>query len=338
MVEIEVYGVGERGRSSGCAALAGRHDRHGRGARPGAAARRPGRPGAELTQRAARALDGVARRAGRHARADARGRLRRARQRDRRERSAPRCSVSAGRCTSRCSPFGFAASSWSSGRSSSRRWPTSSSGRARGRDALYAALGAAVMGIWSSRALGGGRAPAQRLARHPRAARRVADAVLRCLLPITVAIGGDRIYSLAPRWSTSAFSSASHVHITTGCVHRRGAGHDPLDRAARLPLAVGPRPLSHGVDDRQPLEWPVWMICGFLIPLACFPAGCSRSRGCSRPPGECGAPRGDARDGRAWPDIAMCARARRSSYLVAGCAFLRCFLRSRARGATLALS
>jgi len=138
---------------------------------------------------------------------------------------------------------------------------------------LYAALGAAVMGIWSTTATSAGGAIQQQrwygilelLVGAP-------APLILVLAPITVAIAGIGVYSIASTllWGRLLFGVPFHV------------AH-PLLFAAAIPAAV----LSIGLLGlvlastlvlyreasafSQALEYPIWLITGLLIPLSLLP-------------------------------------------------------------------
>ncbi len=138
---------------------------------------------------------------------------------------------------------------------------------------LYAALGAAVMGIWSTTATSAGGAIQQQ--RWWGILELLVAAPARLILvlaPITVAIAGIGIYSIASTllWGRLLFGVPFHVE-------------HPLLFAIAIPAAV----LSIGLlglvlasafvlyrsasNLSQALEYPVWLITGMLIPLSLLP-------------------------------------------------------------------
>ncbi len=85
-------------------------------------------------------------------------------------------------------------------------------------------------------------------------------------------------------------------------------------------------------------EWPVWMICGLLIPVAVLPGWLQPVSWLFAPTWGMSALRGATLGtGTPWVDIGMCA-ALAAAYLVAGWVFLRFFLNAARADATLALS
>jgi ABC-2 type transport system permease protein len=138
---------------------------------------------------------------------------------------------------------------------------------------LYAALGAAVMGIWSTTATSAGGAVQQQ--RNWKVLELLVGApspLILVLAPITVAIAGIGVYSIATTllWGRLLFGVPFHV------LH-------PVLFAVSIPTAV----LSIGMLGlvlastlvlyreasafSQMLEYPVWLITGMLIPLSLLP-------------------------------------------------------------------
>jgi ABC-2 type transport system permease protein len=141
------------------------------------------------------------------------------------------------------------------------------------RPLLYASLGAAVMGIWSSTSTSAGAAMA-RERWHGTLELLVAAPThfSFVLLPVTIAMATIGIYSMAATllWGRLVFGIDLQI------------GH-PVAFVLAIPATV----LSIGalgfllavafVRFRQAwalgnmLEYPVWLVCGFLVPLSLFP-------------------------------------------------------------------
>ncbi len=138
---------------------------------------------------------------------------------------------------------------------------------------LYAALGAAVMGIWSTTATSAGGAIQQQ--RWWGILELLVAAPVRLVLvlaPITVAIAGIGIYSIASTllWGRLLFGVPIHIsHPVLFVVAIPAAvlsiGMLGLVLASTLILYRAANALS------QALEYPVWMITGLLIPLSLLP-------------------------------------------------------------------
>ena len=138
---------------------------------------------------------------------------------------------------------------------------------------LYAALGAAVMGIWSTTATSAGGAIQQQ--RNWKVLELLVAApspLILVLAPVTVAIAGIGVYSIASTllWGRLLFGVPVHVlHPVLFVVSIPAAvlsiGLLGLVLASALVLYREASAFS------QALEYPVWLICGMLIPLSLLP-------------------------------------------------------------------
>ena len=138
---------------------------------------------------------------------------------------------------------------------------------------LYAALGAAVMGIWSTTATSAGGAIQQQ--RNWKVLELLVAApspLILVLAPITVAIAGIGVYSIVTTllWGRLLFGVPFHVlHPALFLVSIPAAvlsiGLLGLVLASDLVLYREASAFS------QALEYPVWMITGMLIPLSLLP-------------------------------------------------------------------
>jgi ABC-2 type transport system permease protein len=138
---------------------------------------------------------------------------------------------------------------------------------------LYAALGAAVMGIWSTTATSAGGAIQQQrwygilelLVGAP-------SPLILVLAPITVAIAAIGVYSIATTllWGRLLFGVPVHIaHSLLFAVSIPAAvisiGMLGLVLASALVLYRAASAFS------QALEYPIWLITGMLIPLSLLP-------------------------------------------------------------------
>ncbi|HEV8102526.1 MAG TPA: ABC transporter permease [Gaiellaceae bacterium] len=138
---------------------------------------------------------------------------------------------------------------------------------------LYAALGAAVMGIWSTTATSAGGAIQQQrwygvlelLVAAP-------SRLILVLAPVTVAISGIGVYSIASTllWGKFLFGVPLHIeHLLLFAISIPAAvlsiGLLGLVLASTLVLYRSASSLS------QALEYPIWTITGMLIPLSLLP-------------------------------------------------------------------
>jgi ABC-2 type transport system permease protein len=138
---------------------------------------------------------------------------------------------------------------------------------------LYAALGAAVMGIWSTTATSAGGAIQQQ--RNWKVLELLVAApspLILVLAPITVAIAGIGVYSIVTTllWGRLLFGVPFHVlHPVLFVVAIPAAvlsiGLLGLVLASALVLYREASAFS------QALEYPIWLITGMLIPLSLLP-------------------------------------------------------------------
>jgi ABC-2 type transport system permease protein len=138
---------------------------------------------------------------------------------------------------------------------------------------LYAALGAAVMGIWSTTATSAGGAIQQQ--RNWKVLELLVGApspLILVLAPVTVAIAGIGVYSIVTTllWGRLLFGVPFHVlHPVLFVVAIPAAvlsiGLLGLLLASTLVLYREASAFS------QALEYPIWLITGMLIPLSLLP-------------------------------------------------------------------
>ena len=138
---------------------------------------------------------------------------------------------------------------------------------------LYAALGAAVMGIWSTTATSAGGAIQQQ--RNWKVLELLVAApspLILVLAPITVAIAGIGVYSIVTTllWGRLLFGVPFHVlqpalFLVSIPAAVLSIGLLGLVLASVLVLYREASAFS------QALEYPVWMITGMLIPLSLLP-------------------------------------------------------------------
>ena len=209
-----------------------------------------------------------------------------------------------------------------------------------GAKLLVAALASGVMGIWSSTtASGAGALQTQRRLGVLELLVASPTPFWAVLLPISVAISAIGIYSLLVGllYVRLFFGVAISIHdwvaflvavpATIGAIGALGFLFASALVRFRSAFMLG-----------NLFEWPVWMLCGLLIPVAVLP-------GWLQPVSWAFAPTWGMRalrhatlgTGSPWVDIAMCA-ALAVIYLLAGTVFLRLFLDSARARATLALS
>jgi ABC-2 type transport system permease protein len=204
---------------------------------------------------------------------------------------------------------------------------------------LYASLGAAVMGIWGATSTAAGAALARERWHGTLELLVAAPASFALiLLPTTIAMASIGIYSMVATllWGWLVFG----IELTID---------DPLAFVLAVPATV----VSIGalgfllavafVRFRQAwalgnmLEYPVWLVSGFLVPLTLFPAWVLPISWALAPTWGINAIRDAALGGSAWPDIGM-ALALGAVYVGVGVVLVDRALRAAREKATLALS
>jgi ABC-2 type transport system permease protein len=204
---------------------------------------------------------------------------------------------------------------------------------------LYAALGAGMMGIWSSTLFGSGGAlqwnrwqgTLELLVAAP-------PPFVVVLLPLTLATSITGIYSLLATlfWGRIFFGVPLHLaHPVTFLVAVPSAivalGLMGLLMASSFILYRHANALSNL------LEYPVWVATGLLFPLALLPGWVTPLSWLLAPRWGIDAIRHAAIGGSSWFPIAMCA-ATGLGYLLLAAVFLQIFERAARARATLALT
>ena len=205
---------------------------------------------------------------------------------------------------------------------------------------LVAALASGVMGVWSSTtASGAGALQTQRRLGVLELLVASPTPFWSVVLPISVAISGIGIYSLVvgvlyvrliygvPVDVANWFAFAAAVPVAIIAIGTLGFLFASALVRYRSAFMIG-----------NVFEWPIWMICGLLIPVSVLP-------GWLRPLSWAFAPTWGMRalrsatlgDGHPWADLAMCVGLA-AVYLLAGAVLLRVFVRAARARATLALS
>ena len=205
---------------------------------------------------------------------------------------------------------------------------------------LYVALGAGLMGVWSSTLFGsGGAIQWQRWQGTLELLVAAPAPFIFCLLPLTVATSSIGLYSILATlfWGRVFFG----VPLDFA---------QPLQLAVALPvtvLSLGMLGLvlastfvlaRHASAFSNLLEYPVWLATGLLVPLTLLPAWVGPISWVLAPTWGIDAIRDAALGGSsAWPEIAACA-ALGVAYLAIGTILLRNFERLARQRATLALT
>jgi ABC-2 type transport system permease protein len=204
---------------------------------------------------------------------------------------------------------------------------------------LYASLGAAVMGIWGTTSTAAGASLAQQRWHGTLELLVAAPASFSLvLLPTTIAMASIGIYSMASTllWGWLVFG----IELTID---------DPLAFVLAVPATV----VSIGalgfllavafVRFRQAwalgnmLEYPVWLVSGFLVPLSLFPGWVRPISWALAPTWGINAIRDAALGASAWLDIAL-ALALGAGYVLLGIVLVNRALYAAREKATLALS
>jgi len=208
-----------------------------------------------------------------------------------------------------------------------------------GASLLYASLGASVMGVWSSTSVSASSA-VQRQRRQGLLELTVASPshFALVMLPVTIAMSTIGIYSMAATllWGRVLF----HIHLHV--VH-------PLLFVVAIPatvLAIGMLGFLLSVTVVRyrtawalgnMLEYPVWLVCGFLVPLSLFPGWVRPISWVLAPTWGVNAIRHAALGGPALRDAGVCIGLG-LVYAAAGVLLTETVLRSARRTASLSLT
>jgi ABC-2 type transport system permease protein len=212
--------------------------------------------------------------------------------------------------------------------------------RAGAKDALfYASLGASVMGIWSATSTSAGSA-LQHERRHGTLELLVAAPANFSLLmlPITLAMSTVGLYSMAATLLWGRLLFGIHVHVVHPLLFGVGVVVTVLSIGLfGFLLAVSFVRYRTAWAIGNLLEYPVWLICGFLVQLTLLPGWVRPISYALAPTWGMNAIRQSATGGTPLGDAALCAGLG-LVYLAIGVAVAGTLLRSaRVRG-TLALT
>jgi ABC-2 type transport system permease protein len=204
---------------------------------------------------------------------------------------------------------------------------------------LSASLGASVMGVWSATSTSASSA-IQRQRRQGTLELLVAAPrhFSLVLLPVTVAMSTIGLYSMVATLLWGRFLFGIHVTIsnlpafalavpiTVVSVGMLGFLLSVTVVRYRTAWALG-----------NALEYPVWLVCGFLVPLQVLPVWVRPISWLLAPTWGINAIRESALGGSPWPDLALCAGLA-GVYTAVGVAFTNTVLHSARSRATLALT
>jgi ABC-2 type transport system permease protein len=173
---------------------------------------------------------------------------------------------------------------------------------------LYASLGAAVMGIWSSTSTSAGSAM-QRERWHGTLELLVAAPVhfAAVLLPVTVAMTTIGLYSMVATlfWGRILFGIGVSIEHPALFVVAVLATVLSIGMAGFL-LAVSFVRYRTAWALGNMLEYPFWLVCGFLVPLSLFPDWVRPISWALAPTWGMNAIRESALGGSPLPDLALC--------------------------------
>jgi len=204
---------------------------------------------------------------------------------------------------------------------------------------LYASLGASVMGIWGATSTSAGGA-LQRERWHGTLELLVASPAPFSLvmLPVTLAMSTIGVYSMAATllWGRLAFGISLHIAhplvfclavvVTVVAIGMCGFLLAVAFVRYRTAWALG-----------NLLEYPVWLICGFLVPLSLFPSWVRPISWALAPTWGMRGIREAALGGSALADTGVCAGLG-AAYVLIGVVAVDYLLRSARERATLALT
>jgi ABC-2 type transport system permease protein len=204
---------------------------------------------------------------------------------------------------------------------------------------LYASLGASVMGIWSATSTSASSV-LQRERRHGTLELLAAAPTnfAFVLLPISVAMSTVGLYSMVATllWGHFVFDIEMHlvhpllfvlaVPVTIASVGALGFLLSVACVRYRTAWALG-----------NALEYPVWLICGFLVPISLFPDWVRPISWVLAPTWGMNAVRESALGGNPWPDLAL-AFGLGFAYVLVGLAVMERTLDAARARAVLALT
>jgi len=204
---------------------------------------------------------------------------------------------------------------------------------------LYASLGASVMGIWGATSTSAGAA-LQRERWHGTLELLVASPAPFSLvmLPVTLAMSTIGLYSMAATllWGRLAFGISLHVAhpllfglavvATVMSIGMAGFLLAVTFVRYRTAWALG-----------NLLEYPVWLVCGFLVPISLFPGWVRPISWLLAPTWGMRAIREGATGSGSYVDVAVCA-AIGAGYAIIGALVVGRLLQAARERATLALT
>lgn len=204
---------------------------------------------------------------------------------------------------------------------------------------LFVSLGAAVMGVWTATSVPATSA-LQRARWHGTLELLVAAPVhfSLVLLPVTIATATIGVYCMAATllWGNFVFGIELSVEQPLLFLLSVPATIVSIGTLGFL-LAVLFVRYRNAWTMGAALEYPVWLVCGFLVPLSLFPEWVRPISWLLAPTWGMNAIRESALGGSALPDVGMCL-ALAAGYTAAGVFALDAVLRSARARATLSLT
>jgi ABC-2 type transport system permease protein len=204
---------------------------------------------------------------------------------------------------------------------------------------LYASLGASVMGVWSATSVAASSAlQRERWSGTLELLVGAPTHFALVLMPITIAMSTIGIYSMTATLLWGRYAFGIDVHL----VH-------PLLFVLAIPATIvssGMLGFLRSVSVVRyrtawalgtAMEYPVWLVCGFLVPLSILPGFVRPISWALAPTWGIRAIRESALGGSPLPDLAVCC-ALGAGYGLAGVLLVETVLRSARRTATLSLT
>lgn len=207
------------------------------------------------------------------------------------------------------------------------------------RTLLFAAVGASVMGVWSSVSTSGSNV-VQRERRQGTLELLVAAPVPMplVLLPVTVAMATIGLVSMAVTLLWGRFVFGIDVHVVHPWLFLLSLPVTVVSvGAVGFLLSVTVVRFRSAWAMGSALELPVWLVSGFLVPLSVLPGWVRPLSWLLAPTWGVRAIRTSALGGNPWPDLAMCLLVG-AAYLAVGMLAAESVLRSARLHASLALS
>ena len=204
---------------------------------------------------------------------------------------------------------------------------------------VYASFGAAVMGVWSSTSTSAGNS-LQRERWHGTLELLVAAPAhfALILLPVTITMATIGLYSMAATLLFGRVAFGIELPLEQPVAFAAGVAVTILSiGTAGFLIAVAFVRHRAAWAIGNMLEFPVWLVAGFLVPLSLFPAWVRPFSWALAPTWGMNAIREAATGGSPWPDVLLCALLG-VLYVAVGIVVLERMLDAARRRAALALA